>query len=813
MSNAKERFERFLAKKEFIFLDGATGTELQKFGLNLSQPSEYWNLEEPQYIQAIHQGYLAAGSDIIYANTFGSSKAKLAGSPFAQEDLVKAALEIGLKAIRESGKEALLAYDMGPLGKLMYPSGNFTYDKAYEDFAGQVRLAATYGADLILIETMSDLYELKAAILAAKDNSSLPVVCSMTFQTDGRTFNGTDVETYVNFATSLGVEALGINCSNGPQALSRVIEDLLRYSRIPILLKPNAGMPDPATGQYNLTPKSFAKEMGHFAKRGIKLLGGCCGTNTEYIRALSSWLSKMESAKRKPVYQGSASSSVESLNFAEGPFLIGERINPSNKEALQTALQEENYAYVAKMAVEQEACGAQLLDVNVSVPGIDQAKAMEQVVLTLIAVCQIPLVLDSKDPAVLEAGLKAYNAKPIINSLSYRRSELQTILPLAKHYGASLILLPLSDERMPSSAQERIEVLARLKEACLAAGHSEADLIADILALPLEAEPKAARDCLETLRLCQEQLGLRTLVGLSNLSYHLPGRAKINAAFLQVALSAGLDFALADPLQEEIIDSCLTYRILQADWDALDAFSRREADDKRAAVDLKIDRIDADANPETALAFSIRSGLLDEAKKLTKTLLGQGRGLDLIEALLLPLLDDLGRAYQEGEIYLPQLLQAASAAQSALDLIRQKLSLENHTENAEKGQAIVMATVQGDIHDIGKNIAKTILENYGYRVVDLGKDVAPESVRDAVLEHDCRLVGLSALMTATLPAMETTIRITKEAAPDCKFMLGGAVLTENYAYKIGADYFCADANSDVAIAREVFKDRQELGKR
>lgn len=806
MSIAQDRFEKFLAQKEFIFLDGATGTELQKFGLNLSQASEFWNLEEPQYIQAIHQGYLEAGSDIIYANTFGSSKAKLKAAPYPQEDLIKAALEIGHKAIDASGKEALLAYDMGPLGKLMYPSGNFSYAEAYDDFAGQARLASRYGADLILIETMSDLYELKAAILAAKDNSDLPVACTMTFQTDGRTFNGTDVETYVNLASSLGVAALGINCSNGPKALSRVIEDLIRYSRVPIILKPNAGMPDPASGKYSLTAESFAEEVEHFARRGIKLLGGCCGTNTDYIRTLSQKLSATHSAVRKPTYYGSASSSVRSLNFAEGPFLIGERINPSNKEALQTALREEDYAYVAKMAVEQEACGAQLLDVNVSVPGIDQVKAMEQVVLALIAVCQLPLLLDSKDPAVLEAGLKAYNAKPIINSLSYRPSELKTILPLAKHYGASLVLLPLVEEGLPDSAQERIELLARLKETCLAAGLPEEDLIADILVLPLEAEAKAAQLCLDSLRLCREQLGLRTLAGLSNLSYHLPGRPKLNAAFLQVALAEGLDFALADPLQTEIVDSFLTHRILQADWEALATFARREKDSAQLAVVQNAGGYNVAEKPELALSSAIRSGLMKEAEQLTQLLLDQGRGLDLIEELLLPLLDDLGRAYQEGEIYLPQLLQAASAAQAALDLIRQKLSLEDQSQKAEKGQAIVMATVQGDIHDIGKNIAKTILENYGYRVIDLGKDVAPEAIRDAVLEHDCRLVGLSALMTTTLPAMEKTIRLTKEVAPDCKFMLGGAVLTEDYAYKIGADYFCPDANSDVAIARKVFQE-------
>lgn len=799
MGNLKERFRSFLSAKDFIYLDGATGTELQKFGLNLSQPAEYWNIEESQFIKEIHLAYLNAGTDIICANTFGASLKKLKSAPYKQAEIISNGLRLAHEAVDESAKEALVAYDMGPLGELMYPSGTFSFKEAYQDFAGQARLAHKYGADLILIETMSDLYELKAAILASKENSDMPIACTMTFQTDGRTFSGTDVETYVNFASAMGVEALGINCSAGPKDLTKIINSLIEHSRIPVILKPNAGMPCPETGQYSLSKEDFAIEMAHFARRGVKLIGGCCGTNTDYIKQLALELDGVSYEKLRSVYRGNASTSAETFYFDGGPYLIGEKISPSRKPKLQAALREANYSYVAKLAVDQERAGSDFIDVNIASPGLDQVEAMEEVVLNLMSVSRRPLFLDSKNPEVLEAGLRAYNGKAVINSLSLRAEELKSILPLAVHYGAAIVLLPIREDDIPMDARARVEVLRELKQKCIQAGLPKEDLIADCLVMALESDPVAAQVCLETISLCKQELELKTLVGLSNISTRLPERAKINAAFLSACLARGLDFAIADPSQEEVQEAFIFHKILKGDLEILQNYASNDQGKKSRA--FKISSQDGKTS-RGALELAIRSGLEKEVYRLTKELLVIEEGMDLIENLLLPLLDDLGRSYNEGEIFLPQLLQAAQAAQVSLDLIREEVQITD--TKAREDQKIIVATVAGDIHDIGKNIAKSILENYGYKLIDLGRNVPPQSILEAVLVNDCKLVGLSALMTSTLPAMEESIRLIKEQAPYCKVMVGGAVLTEEYAYKIGADYYCPDANSDIIYAREVF---------
>lgn len=795
---ARERFKNFLSNHEFIVMDGPLGTVLQSFGVSFSEKDEFLNITNPDLIYRLYSEYLKAGSDIFYTNTFGFSKKKLGASPYSQEELGEAAIKVARQAVKDSGRDALIIFDIGPLGELMYPNGDLSYDEAYEQFADQVKIAQKYGADLIGIETMSDIYELKAAILAAKENTDLPVICTMTFETDGRSFSGTDVPTYVNFASSLGVDALGINCSNGPKALAKVINGLLEYCRIPIILKPNAGLPDPETGKYSLSPELFREQILHFAKQGVKFVGSCCGSGPAYIKQLKEATATLKYERKIPSYRPAVSMASALTYLDEGCLLVGESINPSAGKKVAQALVEGDYAYLAKLAVEQEEAGAKILDVNVSYPGVNEVTAMRETVLSLISVCHAPLQLDSKNPDALEAGLRVYNARPIVNSLALNQKELTTILPLAQKYGAALILSPIKDQMLPRNKEEYKNNLLELLQHCEAAGMKREDLIADALVYSLQSEAEAVKMTLDNLEVIKD-IGLLSCIGVSNLSHGLKARAPLNQEFLSLCLSKDLDLAIANPFDTGITERILAHKALQGDTEAYAALIKLNKEISREGSRVGLQ---AEANLDLALERAIYAGLAKEAERICALMIEKEDGMIIIESVLLPVLDELGRQYNEGEIFLPQLLQSASSAQAALDLIRKSSNLGESSENDKN--TIIMATVEGDIHDIGKNIAKTILENYGYNVLDLGRDVPPALVAEKVVEIDCKLVGLSALMTNTLAAMEESIRLVKEQRPDCKVMVGGAVLTPDYARKIGADYYCPDANSDIKWAREVF---------
>lgn len=802
-NSAQTRFRDLLANNEFVLLDGAMGTELQRQGLLPGERPESWNLHQPQKLLVVHRAYLAAGSQIILSNTFGASFHKLGSTALAPEDVIPAGIALAKQAITESASQALAAFDCGPLGELMEPNGSLSFEAAYGDFAAQIRLAEAAGADLIVFETMSDLYELKAALLAAYENSHLPVIASMTFETNGRTFGGTDVASFATLATSLHAAALGINCSAGPAALAALARELLTLTPLPVMIKPNAGLPHPQSGLYDLSPDAFANEMLPLAGTGVKLLGGCCGTNNLYIAKLQGILEDEAYSRPPYIAKGRICSATRTLTFGDFPLIVGEKLNPTGKPDLQDALRNNDYAAYARQAAAQENAQADILDVNCGLPGIDEAAAMRSAVLAVQAVCRLPLQIDATRASVIEGALRIYNGKPIINSVSGKQSSLARILPLAKKYGAALLILPLDEAGIPASAAERLQVVRKVVAACDASGIPREDLIVDGLVLTASAEPSGPAVTLETLRLVKAELGLATTLGLSNVSFGLPARRRLNQVFYAQALEAGADMAILNPEHTELVET----RYAHAALHGLDPDQRRYLQYFETTEQAGQETLPRTADERDGLRLAILQGLDAEAKSYTMELLRSIAPLQLIQEQLIPALDEVGDRFAKGITFLPQLLQSARAAQLAFDLVRLELrrSAAQGGSEAPDAPVIVLATVEGDIHDIGKNIARTILENYGYRVIDLGKDVAPSTVAQTVVREDCRLLGLSALMTSTLPAMEETIRLVKTQKPDCRIMAGGAVLNRAYALKIGADYYCPDASSGVLSAKEVFR--------
>ena len=796
----REVFDR----KRFVLLDGGMGTQLQTRGLQPGQKPELAALEMPDTLTAIHADYARAGADILLANTFGANAKKLAGCPCTVEQVVSASIACARSAAAETG--ALVALDIGPLGELLVPAGTLRFEDAYAEFAHVIRAGAAAGADLVFLETMTDLYELKAAILAAKENCALPVFTSMSFESRGRTFTGCTVESYAVTAAGLGADAVGINCSLGPKEILPFAQRLCRSvpAGVPVFVKPNAGLPNP-DGSYNLNAAEFAAEMKAYASIGVSMVGGCCGTTPDFIAKLRETFAPLVPADKIPIRRSCLCTPVRFVEV-DGITVVGERINPTGKKRLQQALRDGDSAYPCAQAVAQAEAGAQVLDVNAGLPGIDEAATLEQLVKDLQAITDLPLQLDSSNPEALSRALRIYNGKPIVNSVNGEQKTLDTILPLCKKYGAAVVGLALDEHGIPADAEGRFAIAKRIAAAANAAGIPNEDIYIDCLTLTASAQQEGAVQTLEALTRCKKELGVRTVLGVSNISFGLPCRGYLNTTFLTMAMAAGLDLAIMNPNTPEMMAAVRAYRVLTSQ-------DKQSSDYVAAYADVQIQTTQTSKSAATvaevgaaapggdALFEAVRRGLKAEARAAADAALTMREPLDVVNTSLIPALDAVGDGFEKGTVFLPQLLQAATAAQAAFESIKAKIAASGQAQGS-KGK-IVIATVKGDVHDIGKNIVRVILENYGYDVLDLGRDVAPERVVEAVRQTGAKLVGLSALMTTTVPNMQATIEALHAAGLDCKVMVGGAVLTPDYARNIGADYYCKDAKASADLAKQL----------
>ena len=793
-----------------ILLDGGMGTMLQAAGLKLGARPEELNITDPALIEGIHGQYAAAGSRIVNANTFGASAHKLAGSAYTLEQVITAGIENCKRACAPYG--ALTALDVGPLGELLEPSGTLAFEDAVAEYARIVKAGEAAGADLIFFETYTDLYELKAALLAAKENTHLPILASMSFEAGGRTFTGCTVESFAATARGLGADAVGINCSLGPKEIFPMAKRLAEAvpGNFPVFVKPNAGLPRADGSGYDITPQLFALQMKPYRELHLFAAGGCCGTTPEFIKLLNGTFAGCtpgRPAHRMP----SVLCTPVDIVTVDGITVVGERINPTGKKRFQQALREGDMNYVLEQAVSQAEAGAQILDVNVGAPGVDEPVLMEQVVKALQSVTSLPLQLDSSNVEALARGLRVYNGKPIVNSTNGEPEKLAAILPLCKKYGAAIVGLAIDEKGIQPKAADRVAIARRITEAALAAGIPREDIYIDCLTLTASAQQEDVLATVQALEACKKELGVRTVLGVSNISFGLPCRTYLNTTFLTMAMYAGLDLAIMNPSSEEMMAAVYAYNVLTNRDKQSTKYIERFADRVPASTALAQAAKAAPAasaaeaeltGPYAALMKAVEKGLKGDAAAHTRALLAEKQPLEVVDEALIPALDIVGAKYEKGTLFLPQLLQAASAAQSAFEEIKTAIAQKGEG-SASKGR-IVLATVKGDVHDIGKNIVRVILENYGFEVLDLGRDVPVETVVDTVREKDVHLVGLSALMTTTLKSMEETIAALHAAQLDCKIMVGGAVLTPEYAEKIGADWYAKDAKRSADIAKEFF---------
>ena len=793
-----------------ILLDGGMGTMLQAAGLKLGARPEELNITDPQLIEGIHAQYAAAGSRIINANTFGASAHKLAGSAYSLEEIIAAGIANCKRACAPYG--ALTALDVGPLGELLEPSGTLAFEDAVAEYARIVKAGEAAGADLIFFETYTDLYELKAALLAAKENTHLPILASMSFEAGGRTFTGCTVESFAATARGLGADAVGINCSLGPKEIFPMAKRLAEAvpGNFPVFVKPNAGLPRADGSGYDITPQLFALQMKPYRELHLFAAGGCCGTTPEFIKLLNGTFAGCTPGRPAHRMPSVLCTPVDTVTV-DGITVVGERINPTGKKRFQQALRENDMNYVLEQAVSQVEAGAQVLDVNVGAPGVDEPALMPQVVKALQSVVSLPLQLDSSNVQALENGLRVYNGKPIVNSTNGEPEKLAAILPLCKKYGAAIVGLAIDEKGIQPKAADRVAIARRITEAALAAGIPREDIYIDCLTLTASAQQEDVLATVQALEACKKELGVRTVLGVSNISFGLPCRTYLNTTFLTMAMYAGLDLAIMNPSSEEMMAAVYAYNVLTNRDKQSTKYIERFADRVPASTALAQAAKAAPAanaaeaeltGPYAALMKAVEKGLKGDAAAHTRALLAEKQPLEVVDEALIPALDIVGAKYEKGTLFLPQLLQAASAAQSAFEEIKTAIAQKGEG-SASKGR-IVLATVKGDVHDIGKNIVRVILENYGFEVLDLGRDVPVETVVDTVREKDVHLVGLSALMTTTLKSMEETIAALHAAKLDCKIMVGGAVLTPEYAEKIGADWYAKDAKRSADIAKEFF---------
>ncbi len=775
--------------KGILIFDGAFGTELMRRKIRAGTVPELINLTAPEVVYSVHRDYIAAGADVISTDTFGANRFK-AGEK--SEEIIAAAVSTAKKAAE---KRALVALDLGPTGQMSEPMGDTSFEEFYECYKAAV--IAGKGAGLVLLETMSDLTETRAAALAVKENSDLPLIVSMTFGENMRTFTGTPVDAFVYSVRSLA-DVIGVNCSLGPKQLLPVVERILSLSDKPVIVQANAGLPD-SNGNYNVSPEEFAEYAEIFRQKGVSVIGGCCGTTPEHIAAIRSVIGRENLFK--PASPPPAVSSATRVVYLDGVTVVGERINPTGKKAMKEALRSGDMQYVTDRAVEQEDAGAKILDVNCGIPEIDEAETLVKLVRHLESVTDLPLQLDSSDPVALEKALRRYSGRAVVNSVNGEPSSLNRILPLVKKYGSMVIGLTIDENGIPKTAEKRIGIAEKIITEAAKYSIPESDIIIDCLTLTAGAEQDQAVNTLEAIRRLKATHSVKTALGISNISFGLPNRQAINSGFLTAALWAGLDLAIINPNIRENTECIDVFNVLTARDEGAKTYTEKYSGVSPTNVDVP-KKAASSAEADGDLFYLIKRGL--PAENATDKLLDKGLSAEhVIEKILIPALNEVGAAYEKGTLFLPQLIASADSAKSAFKAIKRRMK----SGSAVSKGKVVMATVKGDVHDIGKNIAVTVLQNYGYDVIDLGKNVPPEDVVDAVKKHGAKLVGLSALMTTTVKNMEETIRLLKRECPEVKIMVGGAVLTKEYAEKIGADYYCPDAQSDVKIASTVYGDK------
>lgn len=783
-----------------VFFDGGTGTMLQEAGLAPGELPECWNLTHPEVIQNLHRAYLAAGCNIIKTNTFGANRLKL-GDELAQ--IVLAGIQHAKAAITKTGQ--YVALDIGPLGKMLKPLGDLDFEDAVRVFAEVVRLGVQGGVDLILIETMNDAYETKAAVLAAKENSHLPVFVTNVYDERGKLMTGADPVSMIALLEGLRVDALGINCSLGPSQMKKLVPVFARYASLPIIVNPNAGLPHSEGGRtvYDVGPEDFAAEMTEIIRLGARIVGGCCGTTPEYMRRMIEQVRDIAPLPLSNKSHTLVSSYTHAVEMGPSPILIGERLNPTGKKRLKEALKREDMGYILNEGLKQADQGAHVLDVNVGLPGIDEAGMMCRVVEELQAVTDLPLQIDSSSPEVLERSMRRYNGKPLVNSVNGKEESLEQVLPLVAKYGGVLIALTLDEAGISEDAGGRIRIAKKIIERAASYGIDRKDIVVDPLAMTISSDTTSALTTLACIRRLTQELQVHTSLGVSNISFGLPKREMITSTFFAMALDSGLSAAIMNPASAEMMKVYHCAKALQNQDPNCQAYIAY-ADTVMTEVKSTAAVSKAGEPQAEGLAGAIVRGLKAEAARYTKELLQTTAPMDVVNGEIIPALDIVGQGFEKKTVYLPQLLMSAEAATASFEVIKQKMG----SSSQEKKGTIVIATVKGDIHDIGKNIVKVLLENYGYEVIDLGRDVAPQTVLDAVEKHQVRLAGLSALMTTTVPAMEETIQLIHEKAPYCRVVVGGAVLTADYAKQIGADFYGRDAMETVRVAEKVFLKEQ-----
>lgn len=779
-------------KNHMLFLDGGMGTQLQENGLELGGIPEMLNFTNPELITSIHRRYIDAGSDIVYTNSFGANRFKMSHTDKSVSEIIKAAIKNAKKATEDTN--ALVALDIGPIGQLLEPTGSLKFEEAYDIFKEQI-IAGRDDADLIVFETMTDLYELKAGVLAAKENSDLPVFCTMTFEENMRTFTGCCIPSMAMTLEGLGVDAIGINCSLGPRELLPLVEELRKHTSLPLIVKPNAGLPDPVTNKYEITPEDFLSYMKQIVNAGASILGGCCGTTPAFIKIMKDNLTLSSDFTLPEKTKTSAVCTPVKATFITEPRIIGERINPTGKKRFKEALMAHDIDYILSQALEQTGAGADILDVNVGLPNIDEKEMMISAVKAIQSITDVPLQIDSTIPEVIESALRVYNGKAIVNSVNGEDSSLETIIPIVKKYGAAVVGLTLDKNGIPKKADDRFKIAKKIIDHAVNAGMNKSDIYIDCLTLTASAEQEAVMETLKAVKRAREELGVNTVLGVSNISFGLPDRELINHTFLTMALSYGLTLPIINPNIASMTGAVRAFKLLsnidKNSAEYISAYGNKQNEPAKST----------NATSTLTLEEAIEKGLKNEASKITAELLQNTDPMTIINEMIIPALDKAGKSFEAGTTFLPQLILSAESSQASFEQIKKAMA-SNGEKSISKGK-IVLATVKGDVHDIGKNIVKVLLENYGYTVIDLGKDVEYQAVVDAIIKHDVKLVGLSALMTTTLVSMENTIKLIRENGLDCKVMVGGAVLTPDYAMQIGADFYAKDAKESVDIAKKV----------
>ncbi|MCC2253462.1 homocysteine S-methyltransferase family protein [Ruminococcus sp. CLA-AA-H200] len=793
--------------KELLYFDGGMGTLLQERGLAPGELPETWNIRHPDVVTEIHRKYIEAGSDIVLTNTFGANALKFHDDECSLEEIVSSAVGHVKRAAEEAagGREVYTALDIGPTGKLLKPMGDLAFETAYNAFKEVMVLGERAGADLIHIETMSDTYELKAAVLAAKENTSLPVFATAIFDERGKLLTGADVPAVIALLEGLKVDALGINCGMGPEQMLPVLKQYLKYSSLPVIVKPNAGLPKQRDGQtyYDVSPEEFAQCMKEIAGMGACLIGGCCGTTPDHIRAMTELTRGMEAKIPEEKSYTVVSSYGQSVFLGEGSKIIGERINPTGKKRFKQALKEHDLDYILREGITQQDNGAHILDVNVGLPDIDETAMMRETVEALQSVVNLPLQIDTVDAEAMEAALRIYNGKAMVNSVSGKQESMDTVFPLIRKYGGVVIGLTLDESGIPSDAEGRVRIARRIIDEAAKYGIAKKDIVIDALAMTISSEPEGAKVTLETLRRLRDELGVHTVLGVSNISFGLPARPVVNAAFYTMAMMNGLSAGIINPSSEDMMRAWYAFHaLMNLDPNCGRYIGRFSAASDQAGGAGSISASRNRTGSTLTLKEAIEKGLKEDASSITAALVTEKDPLDIISSELIPALNEVGDGFEKGTVFLPQLLMSAEAAKSAFAVLKERM--DRSGEVSEKKGTIVLATVKGDIHDIGKNIVKVLLENYSFDVIDLGKDVPPEKIADTVAEKGIRLVGLSALMTTTVVSMEETIKLLRKTAPDCRVMVGGAVLNQEYADMIGADFYGKDAMQSVRYAQKLF---------